>query len=657
MLDEFPNVYLITVLAPLIGFLIALFLRQRIGRTGAHATTILGMVISFIGSVMMARMVFGGDTATFDHDLYTWIGGGELFPYHLTVGYLIDPLSSAMMVVVNFVSLLVHIYTIGYMADDDGYQRFFSYISLFTFFMLMLVSANNCLQLFFGWEGVGLASYLLIGFWFQRESALQGALKAFLVNRVGDFGFLLGIALLLAYTGSIEYKAIFAKAPELANQTLNILGFSPTIATLSCLLLFVGAMGKSAQVPLHVWLPESMEGPTPISALIHAATMVTAGIFMVTRMSPIFELSETALSVVLIIGATGALFTGILALVMDDIKRVIAYSTLSQLGYMMAALGASAYSAGVFHLMTHACFKALLFLGAGSVIIALHHEQDMRKMGGLWRYMPITYVTYVIGTLALVAIPPFAGFYSKDTIIEVIEHSHLVGAGYAFFCVQIGAFVTALYSFRSLFMTFHGEYRGKHKHIYESPWVVTGPLIALAIPSIILGALLIGPMLYAKPSLLSASITVLPAHDILAKLSEHYHGVLGMVIDGIFGLTFWFTVAGTALAWLCYVSRPELPAFFTQRFRVLHAILLDKYGFDRFYDWFFIRGTRGIGQMLYRVGDQQMIDGLVVNGSALTVFWTATRARLLQTGYLFHYASAMIIGLLLFLSWLMFAFL
>ena len=459
---------LIIVLAPLVGSVVAGFFRKQIGRAGAHTVTIAGVGLSFILSLYVANAIIGGSQEIVNENLYTWASGGLFFPFSFHIGFLIDPLSVIMLVIVTFVSLLVHIYSIGYMVDDDGYQRFFSYISLFTFMMLMLVTANNFLQLFFGWEGVGLVSYLLIGFWYSKESAIEGSLKAFLVNRVGDFGFLLGIGLLLAYTGSLDYETVFKSATSLSTQSIELFsGHSWSLLTVTCLLLFVGAMGKSAQVPLHVWLPESMEGPTPISALIHAATMVTAGVFMVGRISPLIEYSTTALSVVLVIGATGALFTGILALVMNDIKRVVAYSTLSQLGYMMVAMGASAYSAGMFHLLTHACFKALLFLGAGSVIIGMHHEQDMRKMGGLWRKMPITYVTYIIGSLALCAIPPFAGFYSKDTIIEAAKISMTPGSGYAYFCVAIGAMVTALYTFSSFFMTFHGKPR-MDKHTLDN---------------------------------------------------------------------------------------------------------------------------------------------------------------------------------------------
>lgn len=561
-----------------------------------------------------------------------------------------------MLVIVNFVSLLVHVYSIGYMADDDGYQRFFSYISLFTFMMLMLVSANNFLQLFFGWEGVGLVSYLLIGFWYQKESAIEGSLKAFLVNRVGDFGFVLGIGLIFAYSGSLDYEKVFTSANYLASQNIELFsGYSWSLITVICLLLFVGAMGKSAQVPLHVWLPESMEGPTPISALIHAATMVTAGVFMIARISPLIELSTAALSTVLVIGATGALFTGILALVMNDIKRVVAYSTLSQLGYMMVAMGASAYSAGMFHLLTHACFKALLFLGAGSVIIGMHHEQDMRKMGGLWNKMPITYVTYVIGSLALCAFPPFAGFYSKDTIIEAAQLSQIPGSSYAYFCVTAGAMVTALYTFRSLFMTFHGKPRmDEHtlSHLHESPWVVWLPLVLLAIPSIILGYVLYMPILFDTPSLLGSSIFVLPEHNVLAELAHEVSSPFASAVHAIYSLPFWITVLGAVIAWICYIAVPSIPGYLARYFSIIYSILLNKYGFDRFNELFFVKGARGLGIAFYKIGDQKLIDGAVVNGSGRLVRWFSGKGRKIQSGYIYHYATVMVFGLLAFLCWL-----
>lgn len=648
---------LIIILAPLFGSIIAGFFRNQIGKVGAHTVTIIGVGISFLLSICVATQILSGSSDILNTNLYTWASGGILFPYEFNIGLLIDPLAVIMLVIVTFVSLLVHIYSIGYMADDDGYQRFFSYISLFTFMMLMLVTSNNFLQLFFGWEGVGLVSYLLIGFWYQKESAIEGNLKAFLVNRVGDFGFVLGIALLFAYTGSLDFVKIFKSVTSLSTETIEIFSGHPwSLLTVSCLLLFVGAMGKSAQVPLHVWLPESMEGPTPISALIHAATMVTAGVFMVARISPLIEYTTTALSVVLVIGATGALFTGILALVMNDIKRVVAYSTLSQLGYMMVAMGASAYNAGMFHLLTHACFKALLFLGAGSVIIGMHHEQDMRKMGGLWRKMPITYITFVIGSLALCAIPPFAGFYSKDTIIEAAKFSEIPGSHYAYFCVAAGAMVTALYTFRALFMTFHGKPRmDEHtwSHVHESPWVVWLPLVVLAIPSVIIGYILFMPMLYNTPTLLSQSIFVLPQHNVLAEIAKEINGPLTMAVDSVKSITFWLTLAGILIAWICYIAIPSIPEKLSQSFSWIYRMLLNKYGFDSFYDKVFVRGSKGLGRLFYRAGDQALIDGLLVNGTGKTVRWLAQKGRAMQSGYLYHYATVMVLGLFAFLCWLL----
>lgn len=648
---------LILVLAPFAGSVIAGLFRTQLGRTGAHTVTILGVSISLILSLYVATGILTGTIETFNGNIYTWANGGHLFPYSFHIGFLIDQLTSVMLVVVTFVSLLVHIYSIGYMADDDGYQRFFSYISLFTFMMLMLVSANNFLQLFFGWEGVGLVSYLLIGFWYERESANQGSLKAFLVNRVGDFGFVLGMALIFAYSGSLDYETVFKSATFLSTKTMTVFaGHEWSALTVICLLLFAGAMAKSAQVPLHVWLPESMEGPTPISALIHAATMVTAGVFMVARVSPLMEHSLTSLSFILVIGATGALFTGILALVMNDIKRVVAYSTLSQLGYMMVAMGASAYNAGVFHLLTHACFKALLFLAAGSVIIGMHHEQDMRKMGGLWRRMPITYITFLIGSLALCAIPPFAGFYSKDTIIEAAKLTEIPGGTYAYYCVALGAMVTALYTFRSLFMTFHGEPRmDEHtwSHVHESPWVVWLPLVILAIPSVFIGYILYMPMLFDSPTLLGGSVFVLPEHNVLAELSHEVSSALGSALHAPFSPVFWLTIAGVLIAWLCYIAMPSIPAILANKFSLLYRLLLNKYGFDIFYENVIVRSTKGLGSLLYNVGDQKFIDGFFVNGTGKTIRWFALKGRNIQSGYLYHYATAMILGLLVFLCWLL----
>ncbi|MFC3908912.1 NADH-quinone oxidoreductase subunit L [Legionella dresdenensis] len=648
---------LFIVLTPLLGSVVSGFFRNQIGRVGAHAVTIAGVGISFILSLYVASSILSGAVDTVNVNLYTWADGGNYFPYAFHIGFLIDPLTVVMLVIVTFVSLLVHIYSIGYMADDDGYQRFFSYISLFTFMMLMLVTGNNFLQLFFGWEGVGLVSYLLIGFWYQKESAIEGNLKAFLVNRVGDFGFILGIGLVLAYTGTLDYETAFRSAGTLASQTIQLYtGHDWSLLTVICILLFVGAMGKSAQVPLHVWLPESMEGPTPISALIHAATMVTAGVFMVARISPLIEYSTTALSFVLVIGATGALFTGILALVMNDIKRVVAYSTLSQLGYMMVAMGASAYSAGMFHLLTHACFKALLFLGAGSVIIGMHHEQDMRKMGGLWSKMPITYVTFVIGTLALCAIPPFAGFYSKDTIIEAAKTSEIPGSAYAYFCVAAGAMVTALYSFRSLFMTFHGKPRmDKHtlEHLHESPWVVWLPLVILAIPSVIIGYVLFMPMLYDTPTLLAKSLFILPEHNVLAEMAHEVSSPLQLALHAPYSLTFWLTIAGVAIAWLAYIAFPAIPGVLAKYFSVIYRILLNKYGFDAFNNKVIVGGSKLLGRFFYQVTDQKLIDGFFVNGTGRTIRWFAQKGRALQSGYLNQYATVMVLGLCVFLCWLL----
>lgn len=647
---------LVIILAPLVGSVLSGFFRNQIGRIGAHTATILTVAVSFILSTYLAYGILTGLVPSSNEVLYHWASGGGVFPYEFNLGFLIDPLTVVMLVIVTFVSLLVHIYSIGYMADDDGYQRFFSYISLFTFMMLMLVTGNNFLQLFFGWEGVGLVSYLLIGFWYQKESAIEGSLKAFLVNRVGDFGFILGIGLVFAYTGSIDYTVVFDKARYLAGLNIELFnGYSWSLITVICILLFVGAMGKSAQIPLHVWLPESMEGPTPISALIHAATMVTAGVFMVARISPLVELSPTALSFILVIGATGALFTGLIAIVMNDIKRVVAYSTLSQLGYMMAAMGVSAYSAGMFHLLTHACFKALLFLGAGSVIIGMHHEQDMRKMGGLWKKMPITYITFIIGSLALCAFPPFAGFYSKDTIIDATQLSSIPGSSYAYFCVAVGAMVTAIYTFRALFMTFHGKPRMDHhtlEHLQESPWVVWLPLVLLAIPSVVLGYVLYMPILFDNPSLLSSSLFVLPEHDVLAELAREISSPLSTAIHSVTSVTFWLTVIGIFIAWLCYVAIPALPGYITRGFSWVYKLLINKYGFDCINEWIFVKGSKFIGSFFYNVGDQALIDGVAVNGSGQLVRWLSSKGRALQSGYLYHYATIMVLGLLVFLSWL-----
>jgi len=700
---------LLIVLAPLLGSIVAGLFGRQVGRKGAQYATILGVAASCALSAYVLWQLVAGGASPFNQNVYTFFEVGN---YSAHIGFMIDRLTAMMMVVVTFVSLLVHVYTIGYMADDPGYQRFFSYISLFTFSMLMLVMSNNFLQLFFGWEAVGLVSYLLIGFWFKRPSAVFANMKAFLVNRVGDFGFLLGIAAVLLWFGTLDYATVFANAPLIQGQAVQIFaGHTWEIATIICVCLFIGAMGKSAQVPLHVWLPDSMEGPTPISALIHAATMVTAGIFMVARMSPLFELSQTALHFVLFIGATTAFFMGLIGIVQNDIKRVVAYSTLSQLGYMTVALGVSAYSGAVYHLMTHAFFKALLFLAAGSVIIGMHHEQDMRRMGGLRKYMPITYATSLIGTLALVGTPFFSGFYSKDTIIEAAahnaQHAHSWVATYAYWAVLGGVIVTSFYSFRLLFMTFHGKERFRDAHAghghdhadaahahddhahgddhhgghddhghghgahepHESPWVVTVPLILLAIPSVVIGFFTAGPMLFGtdwrghataaavpgqETSFFTGAIDFIdPSRDTIAAVGdEFWHGPIGYALHGMLMPAFWLTVAGLLLAALLYLWRPDLAGRARNAFAPLVKILEEKYGFDKLW----IDGFAGGGVALGRISrwiDSTLVDGVIVNGSARVVDLAATLLRRTQSGYLYHYAFAMIIGLIALLAVLM----
>jgi len=640
------NLLLTLVLAPLFGSVIAGLFGKKIGEKASHTVTILGVAVAFILSVWVFKQVIF-DGASYNDRVYQWLQAGSL---SIEVGFMVDSLTAMMLVVVTFVSLMVHIYTIGYMQGDDGYSRFFSYISLFTFSMLMLVMANNFMQLFFGWEAVGLVSYLLIGFWSKKPTAIYASLKAFLVNRVGDFGFLLGIAGVLMYAGSLDYLEVFAQSRVTATQSMSIWpGSEWSAITVICILLFIGAMGKSAQVPLHVWLPDSMEGPTPISALIHAATMVTAGIFMVARMSPMFELSEAALSFVMVIGAITALFMGFLGLIQNDIKRVIAYSTLSQLGYMTVALGASAYAAGIFHLMTHAFFKALLFLGAGSVIMALHHEQDIRKMGGLKKYMPITYWTGLIGSLALIGFPGFAGFFSKDAIIEAVHASTIAGSDFAYFAVLSGVFITALYSFRLFFIVFHGEERFEQHdgHMpHESPKVVTVPLVLLAIPSVLAG-FLIGPMVFGH--FFADAIYVSSEHDVLSQLN--YHGVLGFLMHGFVAPPFWLAMAGLGTAYYFYMVNPSIPAKLHQSFNWLYRVMENKYGFDRFNEVVFAGGARAIGRVLWRAGDLAVIDGVVVNGAAKTIGLVSKTVRRVQSGYLYAYAFAMIVGLLVLLKY------
>lgn len=636
------------VLAPLIASMVAGLFGSRIGRSGAHWLTILGVLTSFLLSVVVFKQVIFDQVSHTSIDIYQWLAIGD---FSFKIGFLIDPLTVTMMLVVTFVSLMVHIYTIGYMHDDPGYQRFFSYISLFTFAMLMLVMANNFMQLFFGWEAVGLVSYLLIGFWYKKDSAIFANMKAFLVNRVGDFGFILGIGAVLAVFGSLDYESVFSQAPLINTQTFAITeNIHWPVMTVICLLLFVGAMGKSAQVPLHVWLPDSMEGPTPISALIHAATMVTAGIFMVARMSPLFELSDTALNFILIIGAITAFFMGLVGIVQNDIKRVIAYSTLSQLGYMTVALGASAYSIAIFHLFTHAFFKALLFLGAGSVIVALYHEQDMRKMGGLRKYMPITYWTAFIGTLALIGFPGFSGFFSKDSIIEAVHHSNLPAAEFAYWLVLAGVFVTAFYSFRLLFLVFHGESRmDKHteEHVKESPKVITIPLILLAIPSVFAG-LFIGSFVFGD--YFANSIFVADHHHAVAELKSHYHGIWSFVSHAFQGYAVYLAFAGIFCAWFLYLKQPHLPERLKQKLHIPYKILLNKYGFDELYQMLFATGARKIGAFCDSFGDRLLIDGLLVNGSAKIVHWVSSKVRTVQTGHLYDYTFVMIIGLMVLLG-------
>ena len=653
----------VAAFAPLVGAILAGFLGRKLGRTFAHTVTIALVAVSFSASVGVFMEVLGGKTLT--QPLYTWLAG-EGWSFH--VGFHLDRLTAVMMTVVTFVSLMVHVYTIGYMADDPGYQRFFAYISLFTFSMLMLVMADNFAQLFFGWEAVGLVSYLLIGFWFKRPTAVYANLKAFLVNRVGDFGFLIGIGFIFAAFGTLDYAPVFAKAANFKDTLVTLApGWEFPLLTVTCIGLFIGAMGKSAQFPLHVWLPDSMEGPTPISALIHAATMVTAGIFLVARMSPLYELAPAALSFIVVIGAITGFFMALVAIVQTDIKRVVAYSTLSQLGYMTMALGAAAYPIAIFHLMTHAFFKAVLFLGAGSVIIAMHHEQDMRRMGGLAKYLPITYATVLIGAIANAGLPPFSGFFSKDSIIEALKFSTTPGAGFAYALALGGVFVGAFYSFRLVFFAFHGKERFRevaHDHDHgheahhdddhghghgatphESPWVVTLPLVLLAIPSIAIGWLTIGPMLYGGwfGNAIAPSAT-------MTELAKHFHGAGAMVMHGFATPPFWLALAGLATAAYLYLVRPDLPAVIKEKSGVLARILERKYGFDDFNDWFFAGGARKLGGGLWRWGDRAVIDGLLVNGTARVIGWFASVVRRVQTGFVYHYAFTMIIGVFVILT-------
>lgn len=664
-----PTLLTLIPLAPLVGAILTgffgtQFMGNVLGRKACHRIAILGVAIACALSIYVLTQVIAG--ARFNGNIYEWMRFGDELV--MTIGFLIDPLSAMMMVVVTFVSLMVHIYTIGYMKDDEGYNRFFSYISLFTFAMLMLVMSNNFLQLFFGWEAVGLVSYLLIGFWYTKPTAIFANMKAFLVNRVGDFGFIMGIGLIFASTGTLDYENAFGQAQNIAAQTLP--GTNWELMTVACICLFIGAMGKSAQFPLHVWLPDSMEGPTPISALIHAATMVTAGIFMVSRMSPFFELSDTALSFILIIGSITALFMGFLGIVQTDIKRVVAYSTLSQLGYMTVALGVSAYPVAVFHLMTHAFFKALLFLGAGSVIMGMHHDQDMRNMGGLRKYMPITWITSLIGSLALIGTPFFSGFYSKDSIIEAVAESHLYGADFAYFAVMAGVFVTAFYSFRMYFLVFHGKERFGHAHDHhddhhehhglapgqkphESPWVVTLPLILLAIPSVFIGYFAIEPMLFG--GFFEGAIFIdHQAHPAMEELEGAFHGAFNMVIHSLSTPVLWLAIGGVVTAAIFYLVNPGIPEKIAQTLAPLKKILDNKYYLDDLNQAVFGRGAQILGNGFWKGGDQAAIDGFIVNGSARVVDWFSKLIRHFQSGYLYHYAFAMIIGVVGLIAWILF---
>jgi NADH-quinone oxidoreductase subunit L len=660
-------------LAPLVGAALAGIFGTKlggnlVGRRGAHTLTILGVLVAFLISAFTLKDVLAG--ARFNETIYEWMVVGGL---KMEVGFMVDGLTAMMMCVVTFVSLMVHIYTMGYMEEDEGYNRFFAYISLFTFSMLMLVMSNNLLQLFFGWEAVGLVSYLLIGFWFNKPTAIFANMKAFLVNRVGDFGFILGIGLIAAYSGTLNYTEVFAKASELGAIEFPwyILGQDAMLITVICICLFIGAMGKSAQFPLHVWLPDSMEGPTPISALIHAATMVTAGIFMVARMSPLFELSDTALSFIMVIGAITALFMGFLGIIQNDIKRVVAYSTLSQLGYMTVALGASAYSVAVFHLMTHAFFKALLFLGAGSVIIGMHHNQDIRWMGGVRKYMPITWITSLLGSLALIGTPLFSGFYSKDSIIEAVHESHLWGSGFANFAVLAGVFVTAFYSFRMYFLVFHGKERydqnpdahhddhhddhghAEHHDPHESPWVVWLPLVLLAIPSVVIGYMTIEPMLFGD--FFKDAIHVnLEKHPVMEELEHAFHGPLAMALHALSTLPFWLALSGVAVSYYMYMINPAVPAAIKRMAQPIYTLLENKYYLDWFNENILARGARMLGTGLWKVGDQAVIDGTVVNGSWKVVGWIAGIVRRFQSGYLYHYALAMILGIVFLMTYFLY---
>ena len=635
--------YVATIFLPLIGAVVAGLCGRWTGDRGAQLITCGLMVLSGLFSIIIFREVAldGNERAI---ELFTWIRSGGL---EAAWALKFDTLTAVMVFVVSVVSALIHIYSIGYMAKDPSIPRFFSYLSLFTFFMLMLVSADNLVQLFFGWEGVGLCSYLLIGFWHDRDSANAAAIKAFVLNRIGDFGFVLGIFAVFYLFGSVNFETIFAVAPDQAETTFEFLGFEVHAMTLICLLLFIGAMGKSAQLGLHVWLPDAMEGPTPVSALIHAATMVTAGVFMVVRMSPLFELAPLVLALVAVVGALTAFMTATIALAQNDIKRVIAYSTCSQLGYMFFAIGVSAYGAAIFHLMTHAFFKSLLFLGSGSVIHAMSDEQDMRKMGGLWRRIPLTYTVMWVGSLALAGIPFFAGYYSKDIIIESAWAAHGVVGNFTYILGVVVAFLTAFYSCRLLFMTFHGESRADERvmaHVHESPKVMTVPLVLLSVGAIFSGYL--GYDLFVGDGgeeFWRASILVLPGHDVLAEVrhAPQYIKIAPLVMAGL----------GILLAFVVYFMFPGLAGHAAERFPRLHTFLYNKWYFDEVYDRLLVRPALAFGRALWKSGDGELIDGIGPDGIAASVMSMGRRAAALQSGYVYHYAFAMIIGVVGFISW------
>jgi NADH-quinone oxidoreductase subunit L len=636
-------VSVIAVFAPLLAAFIAGLFGRLIGDRGAQLVTCGALLLSAALSIVTFY-----DVALLGHgriiDLFTWIDTGDL-QVHWALR--LDTLSAVMLLVVTIVSAMVHVYSVGYMAHDKSIPRFMAYLSFFTFFMLMLVTSDNFVQLFFGWEGVGLCSYLLIGFWYDRPSANAAAIKAFIVNRVGDFGFALGIFAVFLLFNTLQFDPVFAGAPDVARNTINFLGWQVDALTLTCILLFVGAMGKSAQLGLHTWLPDAMEGPTPVSALIHAATMVTAGVFMVARLSPLFEYAPAALAFVVVIGGTTAMFAATIGMAQNDIKRVIAYSTCSQLGYMFFAAGVSAYSAAIFHLMTHAFFKALLFLGAGSVIHAMSGEQDMRKMGGIWRKVPYTYAVMWIGSLALAGVPYFAGYFSKDAIIEAAWAADTAVGRYAFWIGVIAAFITAFYSWRLLIMTFHGAPRADHEvmhHVHESPKVMLIPLFVLAAGAVFAGAIgfdaFIGD---GRMAFWQDSILVLADHDVLAR-TEEVPGIIKI-------LPLIAAVGGIATAYLCYMFRPEIPGIVTQRFRALYLLALNKYYFDEIYDALLVRPAMALGINLWKQGDGAVIDGLGPDGIAAATRAMSVRASRLQTGYLYHYAFAILIGVVILVSW------